>query len=67
MRVLIVEDDNKTACAIASGLGVRRLSRPLRLTAVVWQGFFLLDAEVFDLVLLDWMLPGQWMGQMGHP
>lgn len=57
MRVLIVEDDNKTACAIASGLESGGFSATTAHSGV--EGFFLLDAEVFDLVLLDWMLPGR--------
>jgi two-component system, OmpR family, copper resistance phosphate regulon response regulator CusR len=57
MRLLIIEDDKKTAGALASGL-----ERGGFVTATAHtgeEGFFLLIAETFDLVVLDWMLPGR--------
>jgi two-component system copper resistance phosphate regulon response regulator CusR len=57
MRVLIIEDDKKTARAIASGLETGGFSATTAHTGE--EGFFLLNAEAFDLVLLDWMLPGR--------
>jgi two-component system copper resistance phosphate regulon response regulator CusR len=57
MRLLIVEDDEKTARALASGLERGGFSTTLAHTGE--EGFFLLNAETFDLVVLDWMLPGR--------
>jgi two-component system copper resistance phosphate regulon response regulator CusR len=57
MRVLIIEDDEKTARAIASGLETGGFSATTAHTGE--EGFFLLNAESFDLVVLDWMLPGR--------
>jgi two-component system copper resistance phosphate regulon response regulator CusR len=57
MRVLIIEDDEKTARAIASGLEAGGFSATVAHTGE--EGFFLLNAEVFDLAVLDWMLPGR--------
>jgi two-component system copper resistance phosphate regulon response regulator CusR len=57
MRVLIIEDDEKTARAIASGLESGGFSAAIAHTGE--EGFSLLNAESFDLVVLDWMLPGR--------
>ena len=57
MRILIVEDDEKTASALASGLDRGGFSTVTAHTGE--EGFFLLNAETFDLVVLDWMLPGR--------
>jgi two-component system copper resistance phosphate regulon response regulator CusR len=57
MRLLIVEDDEKTARALASGLERGGFSTAMAHTGE--DGFFLLNAETFDLVVLDWMLPGR--------
>ncbi len=57
MRVLIIEDDQKTARAIASGLETGGFSASIAGTGE--EGFFSLNADVFDLVVLDWMLPGR--------
>jgi len=57
MRVLIIEDDEKTARAISSGLEAGGFSAAVAHTGE--EGFFLLNAEPFDLVVLDWMLPGR--------
>jgi two-component system copper resistance phosphate regulon response regulator CusR len=57
MRVLIIEDDEKTARAIVSGLEAGGFSAAAAHTGE--EGFFLLNAEPFDLVVLDWMLPGR--------
>jgi two-component system, OmpR family, copper resistance phosphate regulon response regulator CusR len=57
MRLLIIEDDEKTARAIASGLENGGFSAVTAHTGE--EGFFLLNAESFDLVVLDWMLPGR--------
>jgi len=57
MRVLIIEDDQKTARALASGLESAGYATATAHTGE--EGFFLLNAESFDLVVLDWMLPGR--------
>jgi DNA-binding response OmpR family regulator len=56
-RILIVEDDPKTAQALQSGL--RGESYEATVATSGEEGFFMLNAETFDLVLLDWMLPGR--------
>ena len=55
VRLIIIEDDKKPAGALKAGME-RRFLRGTALTGE--EGFFLLNAEKFDLVLLDWMLPG---------
>jgi two-component system copper resistance phosphate regulon response regulator CusR len=57
MRLLIVEDDQKTARALASGLERGGFSTATAHTGE--EGFFLLNSQTFDLVVLDWMLPGR--------
>src|SRR6202162_3217304 len=57
MRLLIVEDDSKTARALESGLQSEGFSVVLAHTGE--EGFFLLSSESFDLIVLDWMLPGR--------
>lgn len=57
MRILIIEDDEKTADALATGLAQAGFSTATARTGE--DGFFLVNTEVFDLVLLDWMLPGR--------
>jgi two-component system copper resistance phosphate regulon response regulator CusR len=56
MRLLIVEDDQKTSGALKAGLESEGFSAVMAHTGEA--GFFLLNSESFDLVLLDWMLPG---------
>jgi len=57
MRLLIIEDDEKTADALAAGFAQAGFSTATARTGE--DGFFLVNAEAFDLVLLDWMLPGR--------
>src|ERR1700676_2193261 len=57
MRLLIVEDDHKTARALESGLQGEGFTVVLAHTGE--EGFFLLSSESFDLIVLDWMLPGR--------
>jgi two-component system copper resistance phosphate regulon response regulator CusR len=57
MRLLIIEDDEKTADALATGLTQAGFSTATARTGE--DGFFLVSAETFDLVVLDWMLPGR--------
>jgi len=55
VRILIVEDEAKVAKALSEGLGAERYQ--VRVAATGEEGFFLLNQEPFDLVLLDLMLP----------
>lgn len=57
MRVLVIEDDAKTARAIWQGLAGEGYDASIAKTGE--EGFFRLNAEAFDLVILDWMLPGR--------
>ena len=57
MRVLLIEDDAKTARALASGLRSEGFEPMTANTGE--EGFFLLSRESFDFVILDWMLPGR--------
>jgi len=54
-RVLLVEDEQKTRESVAEGL--RLESWIVRTAADGDEATGLLEREVFDLVLLDWMLP----------
>lgn len=57
MRLLIIEDDEKTVRALKSGLEKEGFSVATAQTGE--DGFFLLNSESFDVVVLDWMLPGR--------
>jgi DNA-binding response OmpR family regulator len=57
MRLLIVEDDKKTSAALKKGVENEGFSATIAATGE--EGFLLLDSEKFDLVVLDWMLPGR--------
>jgi two-component system, OmpR family, copper resistance phosphate regulon response regulator CusR len=57
MRLLIVEDDEKTASALASGLQGEGYAVTLEHTGE--RALAKLNVESFDLVVLDWMLPGR--------
>jgi two-component system copper resistance phosphate regulon response regulator CusR len=56
VRILLIEDDAKTARALASGLRSEGFEPMTANTGE--DGFFLLSQESFDVVILDWMLPG---------
>jgi len=56
-RLLIVEDDEKTVRALASCLTREGFAVSTARTGE--EGFFLLNTESFDLVVLDWVLPGR--------
>ena len=56
-KILVIEDDMKTANAIRSGLRGEGYDTAVARTGE--DGFFQLSAESFDLVVLDWMLPGR--------
>lgn len=57
MRILLIEDEAKTARAVQTGLRAEDFDAVIARTGE--EGFFLLNAETFDLVILDWMLPGR--------
>jgi two-component system, OmpR family, copper resistance phosphate regulon response regulator CusR len=57
MKLLVVEDDDKTAGALESGLQAEGFSVTLARTGE--EGLSMLGAQSFDVVVLDWMLPGR--------
>ena len=57
LRVLVVEDETKVAHALREGL--QREKYEVVIAPTGEEGFFLVNAEEFDLVLLDLMLPGR--------
>src|SRR3989442_14455694 len=57
LRILVVEDEAKVARALREGL--ERGKYRVFVAPTGEEGFFLVNAEEFDLVLLDLMLPGR--------
>lgn len=57
MRILVVEDERKIADALK--LGLEAEGYQVVCAATGEEGFFCLNAESFDLLLLDLMLPGR--------
>jgi len=57
LRILVVEDEAKVARALQEGLEREEYSVVVARTGE--EGFFLVSAEEFDLVILDLMLPGR--------
>lgn len=57
LRVLAIEDEPKVAKALQEGLEREAYSVALAHTGE--EGYFLATSEPFDLVILDWMLPGR--------
>ena len=57
MRILIVEDEPKLTQALREGLEAEHYE--VKLAATGEDGFFLVSTEVFDLLILDLMLPGR--------
>jgi two-component system, OmpR family, copper resistance phosphate regulon response regulator CusR len=57
VRVLVVEDERKLAQVLASSLQAEHYDVVVARTGQ--DGFFRANAEVFDLVVLDLMLPGR--------
>ena len=57
VRILIIEDDAKTALALREGLRGEGYDAALARTGE--EGLSELKAGVFDLIVLDWMLPGR--------
>lgn len=57
MRILIVEDENKLARALRESLEREQFAVDIASTGE--EGFFQINAQHFDLVVLDIMLPGR--------
>ena len=57
MRILVVEDEKKVARALREGLEAEHYEVTVAITGE--DGFFLANEQVFDLVILDLMLPGR--------
>jgi DNA-binding response OmpR family regulator len=56
-KILVIEDETKTARAIVNGLKTEGFVLSLAVTGE--DGFFQLNDEPFDALVLDWMLPGR--------
>jgi len=57
VRILVVEDESKVAKALKEGLEAEHYEVSVARTGE--EGFFLIHAQTFDLVVLDLMLPGR--------
>ncbi len=57
MRILVVEDEGKIANALKDGLRAEHYDVVVAATGE--EGFYRLNSETFDLVILDLMLPGR--------
>jgi two-component system copper resistance phosphate regulon response regulator CusR len=57
VRILLIEDEAKTAAALKRGLRGEGFDATVASSGE--EGFFLLSKEAFDMVVLDWMLPGR--------
>jgi DNA-binding response OmpR family regulator len=57
MRILVVEDETKVARALKEGLEGENYEITIARTGE--DGFFRANAEIFDLIVLDLMLPGR--------
>src|SRR5437016_11998899 len=57
LRILVVEDEAKVAGALREGLEREQYEVVVAPTGA--EGFFLVNAEPFDLVILGLMLPGR--------
>lgn len=57
MRILVIEDENKVAAALKKGLESEYYEVVLAGTGE--EGFFQINSQAFDLVILDLMLPGR--------
>jgi two-component system, OmpR family, copper resistance phosphate regulon response regulator CusR len=68
MRILVVEDEHKLAQVLKDGLQAQQHNVSLARTGE--EGFYLVETQPFDLVLLDVMLPGrsgiEILGTMRH-
>ncbi len=57
MRLLVIEDEAKVARALDDGLS--REGYEVTVAGTGEEGYYLLDSVLFDLVVLDLMLPGR--------
>ncbi len=57
VRILVVEDELKVAQALRTGLEAQQYE--VSLAATGEEGFFLVNSQNFDLIILDLMLPGR--------
>lgn len=57
VRILVVEDEKKIAEALREGLAAEHFDVAVAHTGE--EGFFLVNTETFDLIMLDIMLPGR--------
>ena len=57
MRILVVEDEKKVARALREGLEAEYYDVTVAHTGE--EGFYELNAQTFDLIILDLMLPGR--------
>jgi two-component system, OmpR family, copper resistance phosphate regulon response regulator CusR len=57
MKILVIEDEAKTADSVRSGLEAQGYRVDLVRTGD--EGFAQLRLQAFDLIILDWMLPGR--------
>ena len=57
MRILVIEDERKVARALQEGLEAESYEVAVAHTGE--EGFFLIHAEHFDLIVLDRLLPGR--------
>jgi len=57
MRILVVEDERKVAEALRQGLEAEHYGVTVAHTGE--EGFYVLNSQSFDLVILDLMLPGR--------
>jgi DNA-binding response OmpR family regulator len=57
LRILVIEDERKLATALQEGLRAEQYGVTLAYTGE--EGFYLVQTESFDLVILDVMLPGR--------
>lgn len=57
MHILVVEDESKLALAVKESLEAAHYQVTLAGTGE--EGFYLINAQIFDLVILDLMLPGR--------
>lgn len=60
MKILVVEDEQKLANSLQRGLMAEGYIVDLALDGD--QAFFLAETSGYDLVLLDWMIPGRYDG-----
>jgi len=57
VRILVVEDEKKVARALREGLEAEHFEVAVAHTGE--EGFYLVNEQVFDLIVLDLMLPGR--------